>query len=214
MRLVLTLWRLLPDCRDSGENAKVKTHASLPLCRLILSNPAICKDWRNRSTFVDDFEGVSVWIEYVGCVISWIVFDSGPRRNIVPPSSCYRGLIKVIDLTVALGLEPPMKCLWSRLTLLEPEECSLAITKSPQIGMAVLSLERKEKLDVERRQACFIKRQRAFDIAYSQDDMVNQFFSFRIRRVGCLLCQQGSRYKASAGICIPQLTQSGRQSLR
>ncbi len=49
--------------------------------------------------------------------------------------------------------------------------------------MAIFPLVRQEELDVERRQGCFIELQRAFDIGYSQDDVVDHFSFLQIARV-------------------------------
>src|SRR5208283_2492616 len=49
--------------------------------------------------------------------------------------------------------------------------------------MAIFSLVRQEELDVERRQGSFIERQRAFDIGYSQDDVVDHFSFLQIASV-------------------------------
>src|ERR1700677_3147451 len=46
--------------------------------------------------------------------------------------------------------------------------------------MPIFPFVRQEELDVERRQGRFVERQRAFNIAYGQDDMVDHF-SFRLQ---------------------------------
>jgi hypothetical protein len=64
--------------------------------------------------------------------------------------------------------------------LLEPEKCSLSISNSPQVGVAMLSFVGQEELDIQGLQRRVIERQRALDIAYSQDDVVDHVLSFRV----------------------------------
>ena len=45
--------------------------------------------------------------------------------------------------------------------MFEPEERFLAVPKSPQVGVAVLSFVWHEEFDVERCQCCFVERERA-----------------------------------------------------
>src|ERR1700691_5770194 len=44
--------------------------------------------------------------------------------------------------------------------------------------MAILALIRHEELDVERGEGCFVERERAFHVAYGQDDMVDHLVTF------------------------------------
>src|ERR1700683_2136799 len=90
--------------------------------------------------FMDDLERIPVRVKYIRGVVSRIVFHSCPRRNIVPGTSGYCSLIEFIDLTIVFGHEPPVNGRWIRLSLLDPETCPLAITKSPQIGMIAFAL--------------------------------------------------------------------------
>src|SRR6266478_3982315 len=66
----------------------------------------------------------------------------------------------------------PVNGCWIRLPLLYPEECLLAVTKSPQIGTTVFALVRHEEFDIKRLQGRFIERQRPFDIADSENNVV------------------------------------------
>jgi hypothetical protein len=45
----------------------------------------------------------------------------------------------------------------------------------------MLAFVGQEELDIQGLQSRVIKRQRAFDIAYSQDDVVDHDLSFRVR---------------------------------
>src|ERR1035438_1427181 len=68
-----------------------------------------------------------------------------------------------------------------RLPLLEPEACPLSISQSPQVGMTTFALVGKEEPDIQGFQCRIVERQRAFDIAYSQDDVVDHILSFRMQ---------------------------------
>ena len=91
--------------------------------------------------FVYDLKRIPVRIKYIGRVVSRIVFRSCPRRNIVSGASGYCRPVEFIDHSIAFGHEPPMNRLWIRLPLLDPEERSLAIAKSPKIRMITFALE-------------------------------------------------------------------------
>src|SRR5215469_13388445 len=57
---------------------------------------------------MNNLERIPVRVEDVCGVVSRIVFDSRSRRDIVLRPGCHCGSIEVINLRVALGLEPPM----------------------------------------------------------------------------------------------------------
>jgi hypothetical protein len=79
-------------------------------------------------------------------------------------------------------------------SLLDPEERPFAITKSPQIRMIAFALVGQEELDIKRLQGRLIERQRTFDIADSQNHVVEH----------CSLLQITSASKHSArGIRSP-----------
>src|SRR6202022_1269809 len=122
--------------------------------------------------FVDDFERIPVRAKYIGGVVSRIVFHSCPRSNIVPGTSGYCCPVEFIDLSIVFGHEPPVNGRWIRPPLLDPEECPLAITKSPQIRMIAFALVGQEELDIKRLQGRLIERQRTVDIADSQNHVV------------------------------------------
>jgi hypothetical protein len=118
--------------------------------------------------FMDDLERIPVRVKYIGSVVSRIVFDSCPRRNIVLGTSGYCRPVEFIDLTDAFRHEPPVNGRRIRITLPDPEERPLAITKSPQIRMIAFALVGQEELDMKRLQGRLIERQRTFDIADSE----------------------------------------------
>src|SRR5713226_4975979 len=91
---------------------------------------------------------------------------------IVPGTSGYCRPVEFIDLTIVFGHEPPVNGRWIRLPLLDPEERPLAIAKSPQIRMITFALVGQEELDIKRLQGRLIERQRTFDIADSQNHVV------------------------------------------
>jgi hypothetical protein len=76
--------------------------------------------------------------------------------------------------------------------MLEPEERSISIAKSPEIGMPVLPFVGHEELDVERRQRCFVERQRAFNIAHGQDNVVDHIVPFKTASVSIALSPAGT----------------------
>src|ERR1700726_96051 len=121
---------------------------------------------------MDDLERIPVGVEYIGGIVSRIVFQSCAGRNVVPGTSGHFGLVEFIDLVFIFGHETPMNGCWIRLPLLYPEERLLAVTKSPQIGMAVFALVRHEESDLKRLQGRLIEGQRTFDIAHSQNKVV------------------------------------------
>src|SRR5712692_11647376 len=90
----------------------------------------------------------------------------------VPGASGYCRPVEFIDLTIVFGHEPPVNGRWIRLHLLDPEERPLAIAKSPQIRMIAFALVGQEELDIKRLQGHLIERQRTFDIADSQNYVV------------------------------------------
>src|ERR1035438_3037112 len=96
-------------------------------------------------------------------------------------SNRYCSLIKLIDLSVVLGIEAPMDRTWIRRSLLEPKACSLSISKSPQVRMTVFASVGKEESDIQGLQSCVVECQRAFNISYSQDDVVDHILSFKVR---------------------------------
>src|SRR5258708_3871748 len=121
---------------------------------------------------MEDFERIPIRVKYIGGVVSRIVFHSYPRRNIVPGTSGYCRPVELIDLTIVFGHEPPVNGRWIRLPLLDPEERPFAIAKSPQIRMITFALVGQEERDIKRLQGRLIERQRTFDIADSQNHVV------------------------------------------
>jgi len=57
---------------------------------------------------MDDLERVSVRIKHISGVVSRIVFDARPRREIVFGASGYRSHVELIDFFIAVGHEAPM----------------------------------------------------------------------------------------------------------
>src|SRR5690349_11702936 len=123
-----------------------------------------------------DLERISVGVEYIGGIVSRIVFQSCTGRNVVPGTSGHCGLVEFIDLIFTFGHETPVNDCWIRLPLLYPEECLLAVTKSPQIGMTVFALVRHEEFDMKRLQGRLVEGQRTFDVADGQNDVVEHRF--------------------------------------
>src|SRR6266542_1675475 len=121
---------------------------------------------------MDDLERITVGVEYIGGIVSRIVFQSCAGRNVVPGTSGHWSLVEFSDLVFIFGHETPVNGCWIRLPLLYPEKRLFAVTKSPQIGMTVFALVRHEEFDIERLQCRLIKGQRTFDIADSQNDVV------------------------------------------
>src|SRR3989442_12616548 len=121
---------------------------------------------------MDDLERIPVGVEYIGGIVSRIVFQSCAGRNVVPGTSGHCGLVEFIDLVFIFGHETPVNGCWIRLPLLYPEERLLAVAKSPQIGMTVFALVRHEEFDIKRLQGGLIKRQRPLDIADSENNVV------------------------------------------
>src|SRR5580700_997806 len=121
---------------------------------------------------MDDLERIPVGVEYIGGIVSRIVFQSCAGRNVVPGTSGHCGLVEFIDLVFIFGHETPVNGCRFRLPLLYPEERLLAVTKSPQIGMTIFALVRHEEFDIKRLQGRLIEGQRTFDIADSQNNVV------------------------------------------
>src|ERR1700676_2285797 len=119
-----------------------------------------------------DLERIPVGVEYIGGIVARIVFQSCAGRNVVPATRGHSGLVEFIDLLLILGDEPPMNSRWIGRPLLDPEERLFAVTKSPQIRMTVFALVRHEEFDMKRLQDRIIEGQRTFDIADSQNDVV------------------------------------------
>src|SRR5258708_30584366 len=115
---------------------------------------------------------MSVRVEYISGVVSRVVFQSCAGRNVVLGGSGHCGFVEFIDALLTFCDEPPMNRRWIGLPLLDPEERPFAITKSPQIRMTVFALVRHEELDMKRLQGRIIEGQRTFDIADSQNDVV------------------------------------------
>src|SRR5258705_11235586 len=129
-----------------------------------------------------DLERTPVGIEYVGGVVSRIVFQSCAGRNVVCGTSGHGGLVEFIDLLIVIGHKTPVNGSWIRLPLFEPEECLLAVTKSPQIGMTVFSLVRHEESDLKRLQGRLIERKRTWDVADRQNHLVEHRSPLQIPR--------------------------------
>ena len=89
---------------------------------------------------------------------------------------------------------------WIRLSLLEPEEGSLAITKSPQIGMTAFALVRHEEFDVKWLQRRLVEGQRTFDIADSQNDVVDHCSPSQITSASTAFSPLGTAWIASSGM--------------
>src|SRR5260370_29809957 len=97
---------------------------------------------------MDDLERIPVGVAYIGGVVSRIVFQSCAGRNVVPGTRGHCSLVEFIDLIFVFGDEAPVNRCWIRRPLLDPKERLLAVTKSPQIGMTVLSFVRHEEFDI------------------------------------------------------------------
>src|SRR6266851_5574668 len=92
---------------------------------------------------------------------------------------------------------------WIRLPLLYPEERPFAITKSPQIRMNVFALVRHEEFDIKRLQGRLIKGQRTFDIADSQNNVVEHRSPPQITSVSTAFSPLGTAWIASGGMFKP-----------
>src|SRR6266851_4515641 len=165
---------------------------------------------------MDDLERIPVRVEYIGGVVSRIVFQSCTGRNVVPGTRGHCGLVEFIDLFLIFGLEAPMNGGWIRLPLLYPEERPFAITKSPQIRMNVFALVRHEEFDIKRLQGRLIEGQRTFDIADSQNHVVEHCSLFHITRASTALSPFGPAWIASGGnaCCVDQFRWRGFQTWR
>jgi hypothetical protein len=78
--------------------------------------------------------------EYIGGVVSRVVFQSRAGRNVVHGTSGHGGFVEFLDLLLIFCDEPPMNRRWIGVPLLYPKERSFAITKSPQIRMIAFAL--------------------------------------------------------------------------
>ena len=107
---------------------------------------------------MNNLERIPVRIEDICGVVAGVVFHPRAGRNVILRARGDGRLVELIDFGIVLSHESPMNRPRIRLTLFEPEECSLSIAKSPQIGMAVLPFVGHEELDVERRQRRFVYR--------------------------------------------------------
>src|SRR5579863_5707270 len=125
---------------------------------------------------MDDLERISVGIANIGGIVSRIVFQTSAGRNVVLGAGGHCGLVEFIDLILVFGHEAPVNGCWIRLSLFYPEERLLAVTKSPQIGVTVFAFVRHEEFDIKRLQGRLIERQRTFDIADGQNNMVEHRF--------------------------------------
>src|ERR1700681_4358422 len=152
---------------------------------------------------MDDLERISVWVEYISGVVSRIVFQSCAGRNVVPGASGHCGFVEFIDLIFIFCHEPPMNSRWIGLSLLYPEERPFAITKSPQIRMTVFALIRHEEFDIKRLQGRLIEGQRTFDIADSQNHVVEHCSLLQITRVSTLSNRVGFRAAANNSAEVP-----------
>src|SRR5579862_3026585 len=121
---------------------------------------------------MNDLERISVGVAYVGGIVSRIIFQSRAGRNIVPGAGGHCSLVEFIDLSCVFGRETPVNGCWIGFPLLDPEERLLAVTKSPEIGMTVFALVGHEEFDMKRLQGRLIERQRTFDIADSQNNVI------------------------------------------
>src|SRR5437588_5780741 len=121
---------------------------------------------------MDDLERIPVGVEYIGGIVSRIVFQSCAGRDVVSGTSGHCGPVEFIDLVLILGHETPVNGRRIRLPLLYPEARLLAVAKSPQIGVTVFALVRHEELDIKRLQGRLIEGQRTLDIADRQNNVV------------------------------------------
>src|SRR5579864_9646588 len=99
-----------------------------------------------------DLERIPVGVEYIGGIVSRIVFQACAGRNVVPGSRGHGGLVEFVDPLFIFGHETPVNGRRIRLPLLYPEERLLAVTKSPQVGMTVFALVGHEEFDMKRLQ--------------------------------------------------------------
>jgi hypothetical protein len=67
-----------------------------------------CGDTNPVLGLMNNLERISVRVQDISGVIARIVFEPGSRRDVVLCPGCYRRAIKIIDLSVVFGLEPPM----------------------------------------------------------------------------------------------------------
>src|SRR5881397_1335408 len=107
----------------------------------------------------------------------------GAKCYVVFGASGHCGFVEFIDLILICCHEPPMNSRGIGFPLLYPEERPLAITKSPQIRMTVFALIRHEEFDIKRLQGRLIEGQRTFDIADSQNHVVEHCSLLQITRL-------------------------------
>jgi len=88
---------------------------------------------------VNDLNIVVVRIEHPGRIIARIVFEPGSRCFLALRSGAYSRFEECIYLSMVFRNKPNMNRLRIGLSFFEPEESSLAITKTLQIGMPVLA---------------------------------------------------------------------------
>ena len=55
---------------------------------------------------MDDLERIPVGVEYIGGVVSLIVFQSYAGRNVIPDTSGHCGLVEFIDLVFVSATKP------------------------------------------------------------------------------------------------------------
>jgi hypothetical protein len=147
-----------PSCRRAGYRSTLSRHTNSTTALVLV--------------LMDNLERIPVGVEYIGGIVSRIVFQPCAWRNVVPGTSGHRGLVEFIDLLFIFGHETPVNGCWIRLPLLYPEERLLAVTESPQIGMTVFALVRHEESDMKRLQGRLIEGQRTFDITDGQNHVV------------------------------------------
>src|SRR3984893_8329179 len=152
---------------------------------------------------MDVLERIPVPVKDIGGVVSRIVFQSCGGCNIVSGASGHCRLVEFIDLILIFGHKAPVNGCWIRLPLLDPEERPLAITKSPQIGMTVFALVRHEEFDVKWLQRRLIEGQRTFDIADSQNNVVEHSSPSQITSASTAFSPLGTAWIASGGMFIP-----------
>src|SRR5207245_9102931 len=114
--------------------------------------------------------------------------------------------VEFIDLLLIFRHEPPMNSRWIGRALLDPEERPFAITKSPQIRMTAFALIRHEELDMKRLQGRLIEGQRTFDIADSQNHVVEHVLSFKSQGLQRPFSPLGTARIANGGMFMPSPT--------
>jgi hypothetical protein len=107
---------------------------------------------------VNDFEIVAIRIEHPRGIVARIVLESSPRWLLALASRVYSGLVERVDLGVVLRFKSDVDCWGMGFPLLEPEESPLAIAKSLQVGMPVMTLVVSEVGDSEGLQGLGVER--------------------------------------------------------